>query len=119
VGILKEKPQEAGARTKIRIGIAEIGAVKTALRGIGGIVARIAEPGHPKLRYECRLVEERDFFAQNLEVGNTHLAESVANRAASSARVDLIGQLHGTLIAFFRKRIDGRVFFPRTLSLES
>src|SRR5258708_19538229 len=104
------KTQEAGAGTKIRIGIAEIGAIKTALRGVRWIVPRIAKPRHSKLRYECRLVEERDFFAQNLKVGNTNLAESVAIQHRRQRR-DLLGQLHRTPVAVFRKRVDVARFF--------
>src|SRR4029077_10764258 len=48
-GILKEKAQEAGAGAKIGARIAEVCAIETSLGGIGRIVPRIAEPGHPKL----------------------------------------------------------------------
>ena len=43
-GVLIVKAQEAGAGAEIGIRHAKIGAVEAALGGVGGIVARVAEP---------------------------------------------------------------------------
>src|SRR5207302_6936563 len=45
-GVMKKESQEAGTRTNLGIRVAEVGAVETPLRRLGGAVARLAEPRH-------------------------------------------------------------------------
>src|SRR5258708_39996620 len=48
-GILNKEAQEAGARTKIGVRIAEVRAIETSLSGVGRIVPRVAEPSQAEL----------------------------------------------------------------------
>src|SRR6266849_3765008 len=75
--ILKEKAQKTGAGTPIRVRMAEVHAIKTSLGGVGGIVPRVAEPGHTELRNQRWLLEQRDFLRRNIQVRNKHFAESI------------------------------------------
>src|SRR6266851_3833039 len=76
-GILKKESQKAGARAKIRIGIAEAGAVEAALARIGGIVSCVAKPGHSKLGYQRRLLEQGNFLRGDvaIQVRHQHFSE--------------------------------------------
>src|SRR5207237_103641 len=103
--VLVEKPQKAGARANVGARHAKIRAVETALRGVRRIVAGVANPGHAKLGNQGGLVEQRNLVAGNLGVGDFYLAKSVAQKERVPG-VELVGQLHGALVARFGEGVD-------------
>src|SRR5207245_6999365 len=116
--VLVEKPQKAGARANVGARHAKIRAVETALRGVRRIVAGVANPGHAKLGNQGGLVEQRNLVAGNLGVGDFYLAKSVAQKERVPG-VELVGQLHGALVARFGEGVDVASLFRKDGGLKT
>ena len=56
--------------------------LKLPLVASAGLSLRVAQPGHPKLGHQCRLLEERYLLGSNvqIQVGDQHLAERISVR---------------------------------------
>ena len=97
-GVLIQKSKEAGAGPEISVRNTEIGAVQPPSGGIGGIVARVADPGSAELRNERGLLEKRNFLGGNIQIRNEYLPKAIAIEQ-SRAGGKVISQLYGTLVA--------------------
>ena len=91
--VLIQRSKEAGARAEISVRNTEIGGVQPTSRGIGGIVARVADPRSAELRNERGLLEKRNFLGGDIQVRNEYLPEAIAIEQ-SRAGGEVIGQLY-------------------------
>src|SRR5579859_690631 len=117
-GVLKEEAQETCAGTEVSVGNAKIGAVEATLGGVGGVVARVAEPRYAKLRDQGGRVEERNLLSKNFQVGDTHLAEGVPKEHGGQW-ADLVCQLHGAFVALLSECINVASFLRERCGLEA
>src|SRR5260370_18910075 len=89
-GVLIKKTQETCAGADGGIRKTDVGAVKAALRGVRGIVAGVAEPGHAKGRDQRGLIEPWNLIRWDVQIGYDYFAKRVPVKQRADA-VDLIG----------------------------